>query len=724
MRFMIRAVGEVWSKFRRGLAGFAAALLVFQAAAADTLRVVGDGRLEIDGAPGSFYQLQSIRTLAEPRVWENSGAVQTTATPGPIGWSFTPSESTRFFRVEIRAATLDPAQAQAEQRVVTEVIRPAEQQNLVLGLRWPEPVPAGAILEPLSNSEENPKHWTVEADSWLFVIDHAPAQKLGHPFTYVLAPRAGGALRVMQSFSPPVVNGAIHLATIGERWQPTARFFPTDLATAAPLAESLTVEYPPFLPEEGEAAGLAEGELHALADAGSTSTGRLTVDCTQTPGKKIAVVIASGADDEIQNDARDMSGLLKRLGFTVTETNSKSNSVLQVMAALQTAGLGLGPCDKFFVYLSSHTQLVDENDDGKPDSTPTRIDYGSGHKQTATKWSWLPGRQGTFTSTLQAIPAGRLNLMMDTCYSEALAVLMRRFRTQLPPGVEWNIFESSSEFKTSAGATELALYFDYGNDEVHSKYTGSILAKVTKTADAGQVDTNGDGQFSIDEIEKSFLDAHFATEEEMKDGQAPHFDRFMGAIPVAVGDSLVAPPARTTTLSVAAGDTVPPGTQFILVDPPALHPDLFVWDPQKGEITVTGLTTIPQIVFRYKIVAGPYETQPVAVTVTFDPRRNYAEEFLTSGPDKVKVPCLRLDNLLYPVYQFRLTNNPADVCTEPHWHAHGPVFPVDVLSPIGRTDPNPPSCGFGTVKTVPAEFYELSKDAWQKFLIDHIPPID
>jgi len=724
MRFKTRALGGVLSRIRRGLAGLAGALLASQAAGADTLRVVGDGRLEIDGAPGSFYQLQSIRTLAEPRVWENSGSVQMTAIPGPIGWTFTPSESSRFFRVEIRAAMIDPAQAQAEQRVVTEVIRPGEQQSLVLGLRWPEPVPAGAVLEPLSNSEENPKLWTVEADSWLFVIDHAPAQKLGHPFTYVLAPKAGGALRVLRSFSPPVVNGAIHLATIGERWQPAARFFPADLATAAPLAKSLTLEYLPLPAEEGEAAGLAEGELHALADAGSTSTGRLTVDCTQTPGKKIAVVIASGADDEIQNDAREMSALLTRLGFTVTDTNSKSNSVSQVIAALQTASQGIGPCDKFFVYLSSHTQLVDDNDDGKPDSTPTRLDYGSGHKGTATKWGWLPGRTGTLATVLQAIPAGKLNLMMDTCFAEAFAVLMRRNRAQLLPGVEWNIFESSSEFKTSAGATELDLYLDYGNNDANSAYTGRILDKVTKAADAGQIDTNGDGQLSIDEIEKGFLDAHFATEEELKDAQAPHFDRLMGAIPVAVGDSLVAPPARSTTVGVAAGDTVPPGMQFILVDPPALHPDLFTWDPQKGELTVTGLTTISQITFRYKLVGSFFETEPVAVTVTFDPRRNFAEEFLTSGPDKVKVPCLKLDNLLYPVYQFRLTNSPGDDCKEPHWHAHGPVFPVDVLSPTGRSDPNPPSCGFGRVKEVPSDFFELSKEAWQKFLIDHIPPID
>jgi hypothetical protein len=324
---------------------------------------------------------------------------------------------------------------------------------------------------------------------------------------------------------------------------------------------------------------------------------------------------------------------------------------------------------------------------------------------------------------LQGIPAGRLNLMLDTCYSEALAVLIRKFKTQPPPGCEWSIFASSSPTNTSAGATELDLWLDYANNEVHSAYTERILKKVKGAADAGQIDKNGDGQLSIDEIEQTFLEAHFAVEDELKDAQQPHFDRFIGAVPIAVGDTFTAPPGVATTNKTALNDTVPAGTQFVLVTPPNLHSDLYSWNPQTGEMVMTGLSTVSEVSFTYKLVAGPWETSPITAIVRFDNRMNHDQQFLASGPDKVRVPCLVLDGLHYPVYQFRLTNNPNDVCTEPHWHANREVFQLDVPNGSGRFDPNPPACGFGTVKQIPVELYEISNDLWQDFLIDHIPPI-
>lgn len=696
--------------------------LASQPFAADVLRI-RSSQLEIDALPGFSYQLQAVPDLAEPRRWENQDAPATVSLAGPVSWPLAPSGTQRYFRVEVRAVSLLPGQAEAEQRVVREVIQPLALPNLALGLRWPELLPAGAVIEPLANSDENPKRWTVEAPSFLFVLDHAPAQKLGHPFTYILVPQAGGALRQIKALSPPVVNGVRHLATLGERWRPEARFYPADFSSAPPLARTITLDYPPLQPDPTPFTGLSDETLRAFADAGTVSTGKSTVNCTNVVGKKIAVVVASGADDEIQNDARDMSALLGRLGFTVTDLNSKSNSLSQVISILQQAGAGLGPCDKFFFYISSHTQLVDDNDDGKPDSTPTRLHFGSGHN-TGSMWAWIPNRPGTIPAVLQSILAGRVNIMMDTCFSESMAVLMRRFKAQLPAGVEWNIFESSSEFKTSAGATELDLYLDYGNNDVHSAYTSRILDKVKKAADGNTVDANGDGQVSIDEVEQTFLDAHFAAEEGLKDAQAPHFDRFTGAPPVAVGDTLIAPPARPTKVSVAGGDTLPPGTKFVLVNPPGLHSSLFSWDETKGELTVAGLTTIPSINFRYKLVAGPFETQPVSSMVNFDRSLNFSSQALATPSGKRKVPCLKIGSLLYPIYQFRLANNPLDVCPLPHWHAHQLVFPIDPLVATGMEDPNPGNCGFGTYQEVPREDFEVAADVWEKFLIDHFPPID
>lgn len=686
------------------------------------LQVLSTNTLEISASPVFTYQLQHSPTL-QPPAWSNLGAPRTVSSAGLISWTFSPTNAESYFRVEIRenTSTGPVTAAQAEARVVSEIIRPAEQTNLVLGLRWTNTIPTGAIIEPLSNYGETPKRWTNTAPSYLLVVDRAPSQKLAHPFTWVLVEIATGAIRTINSFYPPVVDGSSCLTILADRWKAEARFFPTNFANVPPLLSiSLDIPDNPDTTNDTFSAATSLPPLTAQADAG----GQSSINCSNVVRKKVAVVIASGADNEIQNDAREMSALLKRLGFQVSDYNSSSNNITEIGNAIRQAGQGLGPCDKFFLYISSHTVLVDDNDDGKPDGTPSRLDFGQGHAN-ATSWLWVPNRPGTFTAPIQSVAAGEVNIMLDTCFAEAFAVNMRNMRGVLTNGVHWSVFASSSKTNTSGGASELDLWLDYGNDDVNSIYTGKILDKVIAAADANQIDTNGDGQLSIEEIEKAFTDAHTAAANELANGQKPKFDEFRGATPVAVPDTFIVPPARPSTNKVALNDTLPVGAQFVLVTPPALHADLFTWNPQTGEMILTGLNTITQATFTYKFVAGGLETAPVTVTIRFDPRMNYAEEFLTSpdDPTKVRVPCLIMEGLHYPIYQFRLANNPADTCKEPHWHSNGAVFQLDVLSGPGRNDPNPPSCGHGTVKEVQQATFDVPKDVWQQFLIDHIPPI-
>lgn len=687
------------------------------------LRFVALDRFEMTANPGSMYQLQQSPTLNPAPSWQNIGAPLSVQAQGPLSWTIAATNSQSFFRVEIRSAAGGLSQTEAEALVTTQVIRPSEQTNVILGLRWPAILPAGAIIEPLSNLDENPKRWTNSAPSYLFVLDHAPSEKLAHPFTYILVETTTGALRVIRAFYPPVVDGTSRLTSFADRWKSEARFYPTNF-TGFPPPTSLGLDIPD-LGTTNAAPGADSFQLTAFAaGTNNTSTAHSTVNCTNVVRKKIAVVIASGSDDAIQNDAREMSALLTRLGFQVTDFNSSSNNVTQVYNGIKQAGQALGPCDKFFVYISSHTVLVDENDDNKPDDTPARLDYGLGHSN-ANKWLWLPNRANTFASALQAVPAGQLNLMLDTCYAEAFAVNMRRFRGVIPTGATWNIFASSSRTNTSGGSSTWDELLDYNNDDVNSVYTSKILDKVIAAADANQIDTDGDGQLSIEEIEAAFNAAHIATANELANGQQPKFDQLTGPVPVAVGDTFTVPPGQAITNKTALNDTTVPGAQFVLVTPPALHADLFSWNPATGEMTLSGLNTISQVTFTYKIVSGPFETDPVTVTIHFNARMNYAEEFLQSpdDPDKVRVPCLILDGLHYPIYQFRLANNPADACPNPHWHASREVFQLDVLSGPGRTDPNPATCGFGTVTEVQSGFLDVPKDIWQDFLIDHIPPI-
>lgn len=694
-------------------------------ASVDRLQAVPGGGLALEARAGATYQLQWAPRLSSPAEWQDVEGPRTPAVAGLLTWPWTPSESPKFFRVRISGDPAGLTREAAEARVISDIIRPAGPMQLILGLRGPlEALAPGTVLRPISREEDSPAQWQVEEPSYLFVLDHAPSQKLGHPFSYVLVGKHSGAVRILNAFSPPEVDGVPYLATLRERWKSEARFYPAAFTgEEPPLAAALQLTFPEPVPDpESPGPSTPAGGIPPRADAGNP--GRPVVDCTTSPGRKVAVVIASGADEEIQNDARDMGALLARLGFTVTSFNSVSNSVTEVATGLQAAGQGLGPCDKFFVYLSSHTQLVDDNDDGKPDDLPFRLDFGLGHA-TKTTWSWLLRHPNSLTSILRTNLAGRINLMLDTCFSEALALRLARDRFQPPAGVEWNIYASSAADRTSAGATELDFLLDYDNDDVNSKYTERILALVTAAQDAGQVDQNGDGQLSVDEIEGAFAAAQTMVANELSGAQMPGFHQFHGPVPNARADNLLLPPGRPTVFQVGANDLAVPGTQFLLTEPPPLHPDLFHWNAATGEMTLTGLTTVPQVSYRYRLVAGNLQTDPVLVTVQFEPRRNYAEEFLQVSPesDKVAAPCVVLDGLHYPIYQFVLANNPADVCKEPHWHAHRTVYPVDSRNASGRNDPNPPACGFGTVKQLPVVMVEVSKDDWAQFLIDHLPPL-
>jgi hypothetical protein len=163
------------------------------------------------------------------------------------------------------------------------------------------------------------------------------------------------------------------------------------------------------------------------------------------------------------------------------------------------------------------------------------------------------------------------------------------------------------------------------------------------------------------------------------------------------------------------------------VDPPQLHSDLWSWNEATGQMTITGLTGMTGITFTYKAVVDSYETRPILTQINFDPALNINPEVLTDPNDankkSVNVNCLKLGNLTYPVYQFRLTNNPLDSCKEPHWHSFGNVYAIDVNDNTGRPDPNPPGCGHGISKDVPQLIFTIDLDTWEQFKIDHLPPL-
>lgn len=189
-----------------------------------------------------------------------------------------------------------------------------------------------------------------------------------------------------------------------------------------------------------------------------------------------------------------------------------------------------------------------------------------------------------------------------------------------------------------------------------------------------------------------------------------------------VNDSFTVPPGVMTTLDVSRNDTLSGSPPYQLLTAPTLAADLFEFH-EDGTFQISPLMSQPMLTFTYRVTQGG-QTQDATVTITVNRALLYQlTPFSISGQEFVSVPCLVLSGLHYPIYQFNLSNNPADVCTPPHWHRPGgQVFPLEAPS-IGTSDPDPPQCGFGIYPAVPQENVIFPLGDWQDFLIDHIPPL-
>jgi|GEM_PF-3886374 len=85
-----------------------------------------------------------------------------------------------------------------------------------------------------------------------------------------------------------------------------------------------------------------------------------------------------------------------------------------------------------------------------------------------------------------------------------------------------------------------------------------------------------------------------------------------------------------------------------------------------------------------------------------------------------EIPCLKVGDSFYPLYQFRLANHPADSCTEPHWHS-GLVFPIRGPATGGRNDPDGSGCGYGKRSDLEPTTVFVTQAEWEQFLADNPP---
>lgn len=163
---------------------------------------------------------------------------------------------------------------------------------------------------------------------------------------------------------------------------------------------------------------------------------------------------------------------------------------------------------------------------------------------------------------------------------------------------------------------------------------------------------------------------------------------------------------------------------YTVIDRDGLHEDLAFITPGTATLNITPLMLANTVsgsptvlkVRRTDIVDG--KTQDFLIT-TYSNRRALIEPKDTGS--FLLVPCQLLSGGSYPIYQFTLSNNPADLCTDPHWHAP-PFFSAYSLENSSTATPEPPvDCGWGTVELVPIALCPLTYAAWAAFVNAHPP---
>jgi hypothetical protein len=174
--------------------------------------------------------------------------------------------------------------------------------------------------------------------------------------------------------------------------------------------------------------------------------------------------------------------------------------------------------------------------------------------------------------------------------------------------------------------------------------------------------------------------------------------------------------------NVTDNDVVPAGATVGLTFPPEvdgqpLHPDIFRLSPD-GTVLYTPLSNHFSLSFGYAVVAGNQRSETsVVIFVDHDALRMPPSRDDGMGNLVKDIPCLVLGGENFPVYQFRLTNFPGDVCVDPHWHAFS-VSSFEMPS-LSVPDPAPMTCGFGTYAAVPRAVVTVSCAVWEAFLAGH-----
>ena len=278
-----------------------------------------------------------------------------------------------------------------------------------------------------------------------------------------------GVVTRKRVFDAPVMDGAVQYLDVSERFTSTDRFYPEYLedlpaAGAWPLRFESSDIPVPAAPANEKVAVLPEG--FSIIPTAFAETPATQEPCVNI--RKVGVVItgerpdsiSKGGNDEGKDfifDTANVGGMMQQnLGFAPKdihrynpESHPKLKDVFDDIAQLTK---DLGPCDKFFLYITGHGSVPDKNGNGQPDSPSSYIAYRAlEEKQYISK---TRGDEYSLIRLLESIRAGHINLMIDSCFSGSLQEIVNQQVANPATGSTWNVFLASPSDQPSYSMTE------------------------------------------------------------------------------------------------------------------------------------------------------------------------------------------------------------------------------------------------------------------------------
>lgn len=439
----------------------------------------------------------------------NSGVIQPLL-PGLIQVTATSEGVSDFIYVDVYLNRTSAVLLIREQ-----IVNELADLRAVVSLMTIEPLPIGTVI---TVPEELTTRTVFEFDSpaYFALIDPMPTAKFGHKVEFVMVDALTGAITREVEFDLPIVNGELYWSTFEERFTSNERFEPK---TNEQILGPVVLDILEWEEDENSPDFSFSPLLSKLPKTRSNSyISQLAGKKDGVAGKMVGVVVASGSDAEIVADAKSMGDMMEGYGFTVERFDSKTDTLADVIAGIKSVAEGLGPEDKFMFYISSHTELNDDNNDNKPDGNRAlRLDYGK-DQDTETKWTIM--NKGSSANDLikliGEIKAGTINLVIDACYAESVIINMTKpvvkSITPFKPKTDQNVhvFASSARDLTSEGASPLETIGSWLGGEIGSTYTETIVKDLNGAR--ANADTDGDGTISTAEFEAVFRGAHLKAE--------------------------------------------------------------------------------------------------------------------------------------------------------------------------------------------------------------------